>query len=215
MGLLEGWGYQVHWQQHNTKDHGLPQSRPRFYLVAMLEPKKTRKFTWPQSITCLPVESLLDAKDATPACPMPTNKRATTTLLAALERLRQKDKTDPHTTFCFIDVMASLGWTATMKDICPCLTATRSATGGHYVTKYERLLTVAEICRLQCLPPDRHNWVAARVSQREFLHAVGNAMSSNVLARILSHALYAAGLTEREEAPGVDRFEAVLKLRLK
>ncbi len=212
VGLLEAWGYQVHWRQQNTKDHGLPQSRPRFYMVALLEPNQTRKFTWPPSIACLPVERLLDARDAAPASLMPTTNHATTTLLTAMERLRQAN-VDPHTTSCFIDVMASAGWTSTMQDICPCLTATRSATGGHYITKCQRLLTVAEICRLQCLPPDRHDWVAAKVSQREFLRAVGNAMSANVLARILSHTLYAAGLTESSEAPGVDRFDEVLKLR--
>jgi hypothetical protein len=50
----------------------------------------------------------------------------------------------------------------------------------------KRMMTEREICRLQGIPDDRVNYVHAKVSRGAFLRAVGNAMSSNVLARLLA-----------------------------
>ena len=35
LDLLDEWGYTTKWQVLNTTDHGIPQSRPRFYLQAV------------------------------------------------------------------------------------------------------------------------------------------------------------------------------------
>ena len=87
-----------------------------------------------------------------------------------------------------------------MPNLSPCLTASRSEAGGRYINARQRLVTLAEICRLKRLPPDRFGWCVAGVSQKDFLHAVGNAVSTNALARVLDHALFAAGWTEDEGA---------------
>ena len=68
--------------------------------------------------------------------------------------------------------------------------------GGHYITMYKRMMTVHETCRLQAMPPRRFDFEQAGVSQKDCLHAVGNAMSASVLARVFDRALYAAGLTQ-------------------
>jgi site-specific DNA-cytosine methylase len=63
------------------------------------------------------------------------------------------------------------------------------------------MMTVHEMCRLQAIPPRRFDFEQAGVSQKDFLHAVGNAMSANVLARLFDRVLHAAGLTHSLREP--------------
>ena len=82
-----------------------------------------------------------------------------------------------------------------------CLTATRCCQGGHCITMHKRMMTVDEMCRLQAIPPHRFDFERAGVSRKGFLHAIGNTMSANVLARVLDRALCAAGLTQHLREP--------------
>ena len=75
-------------------------------------------------------------------------------------------------------------------------TASSCCQGGRYITMYKRMMAVRETCRLQAIRPRRFDFEQAGVSQKGFLHAVGNAMSANVLARLFDRALYAAGMTQ-------------------
>ena len=54
--ILERWGYQVHWKVLDTRAQGVPQSRPRIYLAALLCPAAGRKFAFPVE---LPAPDLL------------------------------------------------------------------------------------------------------------------------------------------------------------
>ena len=54
---------------------------------------------------------------------------------------------------------------------------------------------------MQAIPPHRFDFERAGVSRKDFLHAIGNAMSANALARVLGRALHAAGLTQRLREP--------------
>jgi hypothetical protein len=76
--------------------------------------------------------------------------------------------------------------------------------GGHYLMRFDRMMTEKEMCRLQGIPDGRVDYRRANVPKAEFLHAVGNAMSSNVLARILAFALPAAGLATHAKLPSAD-----------
>ena len=95
----------------------------------------------------------------------------------------------------------------------PCLTATRCASGGHFITHKGRMMTTSEMCRLQGLPPNRINYGKAKVSRAKFSKAIGNMMSVNVLQRLLPPLLRSAGLHVRghfKEIPSVfsHRFRA-------
>jgi hypothetical protein len=50
------------------------------------------------------------------------------------------------------------------------------------------MMTEKEVCRLQGIPDNRVDYINAKVRRSVFLHAVGNAMSSNVLVRALARA---------------------------
>ena len=172
----------------------MPQSRPRFYMVALLQPDPNRRFSFPAKLRCPQLSLFLDKADAEPVAPVPRNAQSNASLLTVCDKLRAAGK-DPATTLCLIDIRASPKWANGMASCCPCLTATRCAEGGHYISTYQRLMTVDEMCRLQCIPPGRYKFDKAGIRQKDFLHAVGNAMSANVLARVLDRALHAAGLT--------------------
>ena len=45
---LKGLGYQARYKVLNSKDHGLPQNRPRLFIIGLLEP--AHAFKWPKSI---------------------------------------------------------------------------------------------------------------------------------------------------------------------
>ena len=58
-------------------------------------------------------------------------------------------------------------------------------------------------CAVQAIPPHRFDFdERAGVSRKGFLHAIGNTMSANVLARVLGRALHAAGLTPEPRGGG-------------
>ena len=54
--------YMVSWRVVNTADYGLPQNRPRLYIVGMLRVaiQDQNRFKWPRPVGCVPLASLLE-----------------------------------------------------------------------------------------------------------------------------------------------------------
>jgi site-specific DNA-cytosine methylase len=199
VGLLMKWGYVVQWQVLNTKEHGfLPQSRPRFYLVALRylnEAGCGPTFTWPEPVDPLGMGEILEAAADGPGDVQEMAGRMLKVLEAGLRKLGGAGH-DPSSSHCVIDLKSSLCWSSAMYECSPCLTASRCRTGGFYLTKFQRSMTVREICRLQGIPDDRFRFWEAGVKQSNFLYAVGNAMTSTTLARVLAHVLRHAGMLQ-------------------
>jgi len=122
---------------------------------------------------------------------------ADTNLRMFLDRLQEK--AEPPSGPAALDIFASKGRAtqsrSPMVGLIPCLTRTRAASGGNWITGIDRLLTTREMLRLQGLP-DRFTELAetANVSDRQLRQMIGNAMSVNVLVTILSRLLPAVGL---------------------
>ncbi len=57
--------YMVSWRVLNTADFGLPQNRPRLYIIgikrAVLQGRQLRPFRWPRSVGCVPLASVLES----------------------------------------------------------------------------------------------------------------------------------------------------------
>ena len=118
----------------------------------------------------------------------------------------EKKGVNPAHVPCFVETGASLTWSSVMVGTSPCLTATRCAGGGHFMTHLGRLMTVSEMCRLQGLPPNRINYGKAKVPWRVPPKAIGNMMSVNVLQRLLPPLLKCAGLNAKghfEDVPSL------------
>ena len=87
--------------------------------------------------------------------------------------------------------------------------------GGHYLLKRQRLMTDTEVARLQGIPDHYHEKAATALGMRKLRAAIGNAMTSIVLARVPAYALPAAGLSCRGEAaaPTAAFMEGILPRR--
>lgn len=215
VSLLQGWGYCVSHKVIDTRKQGIPQSRPRFYLVGIHREKAGESATWfkfPGDIEPPePIEDFLDVEDPAGKPRSVLEGKPLAVCKAGLEMLVKKGKAkDPTRETCVVDVFSTPAWSTSMRAVSPCLTATRCKAGGHYVSTRRGLMTRAEMCRLQGIPPGRFKPEQCGVPEKKFLHAVGNAMSANVLVRLLPHVLHSANLTEVKEPPLV-HFAVALK----
>ena len=193
---LKSLGYYLRYKVINTKDYGIPQSRPRTYLVGVNRTFMVAKFRFPDSIPAEPVDRFLD-DGLTSSCAARVRLRQSPhvdAVMARAHKIFQQKGVDSTKEHCFVDTGASLGWSSVMVGQSPCLTATRCASGGHFITTRRRLMTISEMCRLQGLPPNRINYGKAKVSHKKFAKALGNMMSVNVLQRILPVLLKSIGV---------------------
>jgi site-specific DNA-cytosine methylase len=193
---LKNLDYHLRYKLINTKDHGIPLSTPPTYLVGVRRDIMVNKFCFPDSIPAEPVDRYLD-DGLTSSCAARVRLRQSPHVDAVMHRayaILEKKGVDSKKEHCFVDTGASLGWSSVMVGQSPCLTATRCASGGHFITTRGRLMTMSEMCRLQGLPPNRINYGKAKVSHKKFAKAVGNMMSVNVLQRILPVLLKSIGV---------------------
>ena len=94
-----------------------------------------------------------------------------------------------------VDLAASARFENQGVDIAPCITATRAKTGGFLIMNQKRMTTTDELGRLQGFPTwavDKMLSTSANAGDIRF--AIGNAMSVNVLVRLLPRVLHSAGL---------------------
>ena len=83
------------------------------------------------------------------------------------------------------------------REMSPTLTRCRVGTGGYFVTKYMRMLSTAEIAKLEGSPHIRR----AGATHRQLRQMLGNAMTVPLLARASRKALAAIGLVNLKDAP--------------
>ncbi|CAE8638074.1 unnamed protein product [Polarella glacialis] len=201
--------YTIDWRILNTHDHGVPQNRQRVYFVGIRTDvlHKTAKFTWPEPIERPSIEKFLDRRSRVPTMsdlPPTSSGTAHSNVKAALKDL-VKAGSDPLNQPFVIDCDGTAGWGARMEDRTPAMTCGRAA--GHWVTNRGRRMRTDEMMRLQGM--DEKGFVQD-VSDRQLGKQIGNAMSQNVLERIMVTLLPAAGLVPRRCALH-DRWQAACK----
>ncbi|MFM7981718.1 MAG: hypothetical protein ACKPKO_20610, partial [Candidatus Fonsibacter sp.] len=100
---------------------------------------------------------------------------------------------DPAKVSTFVDVFASSKFANCKAGVCPCITASRPKAGGFYVKTLKRMAYYQELGRLQGFPMKKlHKLLTChRVKQNTIGHASGNAISVNVLMRLLPRLLVA------------------------
>jgi DNA (cytosine-5)-methyltransferase 1 len=180
----------------NTADWGVPHHRQRVYILclwsATMDP--SAPFMWPRpsrAATRQPLNDLLEARRGGPADVAALGPATRARLEAYLQQLRSQGH-NPDTETWIVDVFGTR--CHGMLDQCPCLTRSRAGAGGHWVTNRSRLLTLTEMLRLQGISPKIRR---EGISDRQVGLMVGNAMSVNVLERILVRLLPAVGLIAR------------------
>lgn len=197
--------YEVTWDRINTRDHGVAQCRIRLYIVAIQKRYCLQTFRFPKKLKIQPpVDAFLDR-----GRPNKLNTATAQRNIAVVHRALKDKGVQPQNTTVLIDVQASANFQNYQVDCSPCLTASRCKTGGFYISTQKRMLDVVEMSRLQGFP----SWITTRLFQefveiggkraatRHVGHAIGNAMSLNVICRLMTRALLAAGrIQENKDA---------------
>ncbi len=186
--------YVVSWRVLNTCDFGIPQNRPRLFIVGLLKDKsKPEVFKWPVPgrIQPKPLSDFLCG-----GCTFAQLPREGTRLASVLQELLTKARTRganiTQTPFAF-DLGARRP--SIMQDRIPCLTRSGCGRGGAYITSAGRFLSLEEMLLLQGLPTKLAEVVPTlEISERQLAQMVGNAMSTNILQLLLTRIITALEL---------------------
>ena len=103
--------------------------------------------------------------------------------------MHKEQEEDPHMKCFVVDCGSSDYRCHSVDGVPPCITCSRG--DGHWVTNRGRRLTKAEMLRLQGMDPSKF---IVSVSEFQLGKQLGNTMSVNVLERIMTRLLPAAGL---------------------
>jgi len=194
---LENLGlYNIKWQILDTKQHGVPHYRKRWYCVGILKEFDTGAFTFPEPIACPSIENFLERRNSALAAtglPPASASTARANVIRFLKTLRRKG-IDGAKSAWIADVDSTAERSKMMDSVSPCITCSRGA--GHWVTNRGRRLTKEEQMRLQGMNPTAFK---VAVSESQLGRQIGNTMSVNVLERLFVQILPAAKLAAKGE----------------
>ena len=188
--------YTVVWRIINSLHHGLPQNRPRVYIIGLKKTEIVGEFMWPAPVPESDRESLLSLLDPTGEPELPRSASARRQLATLTSRVVAKGGVpgeDPYVG----DISAGQSYGAHVAyGHSPCLTRARAANGGHWLFSHMRMMRLHEMLRLQGVPLGRLV-MPSGVSDRDFGQMIGNAFDANVMARLFCRIFYALGYTNR------------------
>jgi len=198
VSVLNMLGYKITKRVCNTRDHGIPQSRPRLYIIAIHKSCHVRKFPWPSPVKAPPLLRFVDNSKAKKDTINDLGATALANVLYWRREKKQSDGIDILALPYVLDVGASPKFRCMMLDCSPCLTKLRAGTGGHFITCLRQTMTIADVGRLQGAPTALVNALveAAGGDTSKVGRALGDAMSINVLMRLLPRALWSAGVID-------------------
>ena len=182
--------YKVYLKKTNSKEHGVPQSRQRCYIVAFRD--KRTSFRFPKPLKKPRLSKFLD------------DYTGDETL--DLSSFEQKYGSEIWKENVVLDIGSSPAWQGKMVDACPCLIRSRCLQRGYYLPQKRRRLTGAECARLQGVPTKIYDNMVAflmrkiskysdpDLAEKQVMGALGDSMSVNILMRVLPRAFEAAHL---------------------
>jgi len=190
LAILKKMGYAVTWKILDSRCSGLPQRRPRVYIVGIRSDSISSKFSFPQDMAVKPkIEKFLNVSPSTRFSPQTQTQRRN---LAVAKKAIAANGLQGT---ILVDLAASARFENQGVGLAPCITATRAKTGGFFIFNQKRMTTTHELGRLQGFP----TWAVDKMmysyaSPADIRFAIGNAMSVNVLVRLLPRVLQSAGL---------------------
>jgi len=175
----------------DTKNHGVPQSRRRWYCVGILRKFDTGKFEFPEAIARPSIEQFLERRDSklvSEGLPPSSQSTARGNVIRALREVK-REGSDPAKEAFIVDCDSSPGRSVVVRGYSPCITCSRGA--GHWVTNRGRRMLKTEMMRLQGMDPTKFT---VAVSNAQLGKQLGNTMSVCVLERLFTRLLPAAKL---------------------
>ncbi len=194
VSVLEDMQYTVGWQILNTLDYGLPQSRPRFYLIGVQTSSLAAPVEFPPKLSWrVPLSAIIRIKPAADWKSTPDVENDRANVLTHYEKVFQKGGNvfiDP----CVIDAKASAAFSSHAVGHSLCLTKTRCEQHGYWISTKGGYMETTEMELLQGFEPDDVPWKEAGLSPAQWAGMLGNGMSLNVLCQVLPFALRSAGM---------------------
>ena len=164
--------YNIYWKLLSTKDYGIPQSRPRVYIIGIQKDVMKTEFKFPEPIPLnTTFRDYLNKND--------NNSHKTINDLAKL-RIQNTNATDHIIDYHYLTHknLAFYSNSRFKTDIIPCITKSTD----FYYTKEERFLSGRELLNLQGF--DETFQIPDNFSDRIVKQAAGNSMSINILQSI-------------------------------
>ncbi|CAE7282148.1 unnamed protein product [Symbiodinium sp. CCMP2592] len=189
---LKNAGYRVKAEILNCQAHGLPQNRPRVYIVATLTSAVGPKFKFPEPMT-LPANYL----ERFLVHDVEQHTKVSKVAAKNIEKLQQQ-LSGPSGSNIVLDAHSGRDKLNFMYDVSPCLTKARSGSHGHYLMKHARFMNIFEIGALQGWPKSIVQFMQLHASDRCLGTSFGDGMSISVLCRLLPNALLASGVVRKK-----------------
>ena len=215
VNMIESAGYEVFITNIRTDEHGLPQTRVRFYLVAIKLTAKRRTFTWPTPLThTVPIDKIImDNTNNTVTTlkgkKLPDHQREKDHVLAAL-RSAASCGVELKTSRIIVDIGGTSQFAHYTVDEFPTITATRAVSFAFWVADLGRRVTLDELIMLQGFDPAMFEGrKEAKVTDARLAHMISSAMSCNVLERLLPCVLDSIGITPDVVKP--DRWDILVR----
>jgi len=153
---------------------------------------------WPAGIPVAPLHAFL--RPGLPTDDVPNNRVHSRNYSGALEKIKEMGG-NIETELWVADLRNSPAYgIAVCKDKVRCLTKSHCEMFAYYIMTYSRFMTLGEMLSLQGIPAGRIQR-PPNVSEKALAAMVGNAFSVNVMERVLSRALVAAGLLKKCKDP--------------
>jgi DNA (cytosine-5)-methyltransferase 1 len=182
-------GYTVKWKVLNTRDLGIPQNRPRLFMVG----SQVGDFEWPQPVPMADLSEFVDWEDTTKKQPHPSKRAFIQRAASQPPRRVPKASVAGRGPFAVPNdrvpqergpVYVRTGFANRRTTFpsahlhAPCLTV--SGMAGYYNIAMGRPISVREALALQGLPTDLRF-----PSKAAAFRLIGNSMTVNVMAAIL------------------------------
>ena len=175
----------------NTADHGVPQRRLRWYCVGISKEHFPTgdTFKFPANISCPSLSTFLGSEsDAAASAQGEESPSVQRNLTSAFKQIHDFGL-NPHKATIAVDVDASARHMTWDSAVLPCLT--RSRYRGHWITSKRRRTTMKEMLLFQGIKPSS---ITQTCSSTEMGKLIGNAMSVNVVERLLHSLFKSVGL---------------------
>ena len=186
-----------------THENGLPQVRIRTYIVAVLKSAERKKFYFPKPLpSCVDLQKILRGQTVGPKDMLPSLAEPRPRALVINEFTKFAAKGAKPKSRIVVDIGASQKFSQLRSDgFFPSITAQRASCQDWWIADLGRRITVEELMVLQGFNPQKLQYKAAGVSVQRIGHMVGNAMSLNVLERLLPCVLACVGLHPTRACP--------------
>ena len=173
--------YNIYFKVLNSKNFGVAQNRERIFIVGILKTKQKQDFIFPIGMSHTPnISMFLDSKYNKSNKYKCLSKYEKNTIHYHYLRFKEKYNINIHENNYVLDAGASPQFSSIMKDISPCLKASRC---DYYLTKYKRKLAPYECLRLQGFP----NSFKQVVTDKQLYKQAGNSITVNILADIIKN----------------------------